>query len=147
MKFSIAIHGGAGTIRKKDLTAETEQEYLRGLSESLEAGYTILDKGGSALDAVKAAVVALEDNILFNAGRGSVFTNTGIHEMDAAIMDGKSLQTGAVAAVKNIRNPIELAMDVMLHSDHVFMIGEGAMEFAKGRGMKIEPDEYFFSQF
>jgi beta-aspartyl-peptidase (threonine type) len=146
-KFTIVIHGGAGTILKKDMTPEKERLYLQGLNEALDAGYRLLKEGDTALNAVKAAVVVLEDNILFNAGKGSVFTNTGIHEMDAAIMEGKNLQAGAVAAIRNIRNPIELAMEVMLKSDHVFMIGEGAIEFARSHGIQFEPDKYFFSQF
>jgi beta-aspartyl-peptidase (threonine type) len=98
------------------------------------------------LDAVKAAVIELENNILFNAGKGSVFTNTGTHEMDASIMDGKDLFAGAVAAVKNIRNPIVLAYTVMKKSEHVFLIGNGAEEFAKQNGIVFEADEYFYSE-
>src|SRR5262245_59509866 len=122
-KFTIAIHGGAGTISKKTMTPEKEATYLKALHEALEAGYTILDKNGRAIDAVRAAVTELENNILFNAGRGSVFTNTETHEMDAAIMDGRDLSAGAVAGVKNVKNPIELAYAVMRKSDHVFLIG------------------------
>ena len=103
-KYTIAIHGGAGTISKKSMIAEKEAAYLKALNDALTAGYAILEKKGEALDAVKAAVIELENNILFNAGKGSVFTNTGTHEMDASIMDGKNLSAGAVAAVKNIRN-------------------------------------------
>jgi beta-aspartyl-peptidase (threonine type) len=146
-KFSIAIHGGAGTIIKDEMTPELEAEYSNALKKSLDAGYTVLASRGSAISAVKAAVMMLEDNILFNAGRGSVFTQKGLHEMDAAIMDGNTLSAGAVAAVKNIRNPVELAEQVMLHSGHVFLASEGANEFAVRQGMKLEPDEYFFSDF
>ncbi len=146
-KFSIAIHGGAGTIMKEHLTPELEAEYRKALKESLDAGYLVLSAGGSAVNAVKAAVAMLEDNVLFNAGRGSVFTHKGLHEMDAAIMDGNTLAAGAVAGVKNIRNPVELAEKVMLHSGHVFLGGEGANEFAVTQGMKFEPDEYFYSDF
>jgi beta-aspartyl-peptidase (threonine type) len=146
-KFKIAVHGGAGTISKKSMTPEKEAAYLKALSDALAAGYNILEKKGNALDAVKAAVIELEDNILFNAGKGSVFTNTGTHEMDASIMDGKDLSAGAVAAVKNIRNPIELAYTVMKKSEHVFLIGQGAEEFAKQNRIAFEPDEYFFSEF
>lgn len=146
-KFTIAVHGGAGTISKKSMTPEKEAAYLKALSDALAAGYNILEKKGNALDAVKAAVIELEDNILFNAGKGSVFTNTGTHEMDASIMDGKDLSAGAVAAVKNIRNPIELAYTVMKKSEHVFLIGQGAEEFAKQNRIAFEPDEYFFSEF
>lgn len=146
-KFSIAIHGGAGTIIKKDMTTELEAEYRNALKESRDAGYSVLANGGSAINAVKTAVVMLEDNILFNAGRGSVFTHKGLHEMDAAIMNGSTLDAGAVAGVRNIRNPIKLAEEIMLHSGHVFLAGEGANDFAIKRGMKFEPDDYFFSQY
>jgi len=146
-KFTIAIHGGAGTISKKSMTPEKEAAYLKALNEALDAGYKVLEKNGDALDAVKAAVIELENNILFNAGKGSVFTNTGTHEMDASIMDGRDLSAGAVAAVKNIRNPIELAYAVMKKSEHVFLIGNGAEEFAKQNGIAFEPDEYFYSEF
>lgn len=145
--ITLAIHGGAGTILQEDMTLELEAAYLKGLRDALDAGYTVLEKGGSAVDAVKAAMVVLEDNILFNAGRGSVFTKKGIQEMDAAIMDGKTLDAGAVAAVRNVRNPIELAAAVMHNSDHIFLCGEGANDFAIKQGVKLEPDEYFFSQF
>jgi len=146
-KFSIAIHGGAGTIIKEHLTPELEAEYRKALKESMDAGYLVLSTGGSAVNAVKAAVVMLEDNVLFNAGRGSVFTHKGSHEMDAAIMDGNTLAAGAVAGVRNIRNPVELAEKVMLHSSHVFLGGRGANEFAVMQGIKFEPDEYFYSDF
>jgi beta-aspartyl-peptidase (threonine type) len=129
------------------MESRLEKAYRDGLEQAVEAGFAILKNGGTALDAVKVAVIQLEDNLLFNAGRGSVFTNKGLHEMDAAIMDGKSLDAGAVAGVRNLRNPIALAAEVMHHSHHVFLSGEGANEFAVNHGMKLEPDEYFFSQF
>jgi L-asparaginase / beta-aspartyl-peptidase len=145
-KFTIAVHGGAGTISKVSMTPEKEAAYLKALNDALDAGYSILEKNGDALEAVKAAVVELENNSLFNAGRGSVFTNTGTHEMDASIMYGKDLSAGAVAAVKNIKNPIKLAYKVMKQSEHVFLIGSGAEEFAKQHGIAFEPDEYFYSE-
>ena len=145
-KFTIAVHGGAGTISKKSMTPEKEAAYIKALNEALTAGYKILEKNGDALDAVKAAVIELENNVLFNAGKGSVFTNTGTHEMDASIMDGKNLSAGAVAAVKNIRNPIELAYAVMKNSEHVFLIGQGAELFAKQNEIPFEKDEYFYSE-
>ena len=145
--FSLAIHGGAGTILKSDMTPELEQAYARGLEEALNAGYAVLEEGGSAVNAVKAAVVILEDNLLFNAGRGSVFTKKGVQEMDAAIMDGKDLSAGSIAGVRNVRNPIELAAEVMINSNHVFLSGKGANDFAIKQGINLEPDEYFFSQF
>jgi beta-aspartyl-peptidase (threonine type) len=146
-KFSMAIHGGAGTILKEDMTPDLEKAYLTGLEEALEAGYAVLSAGGSAVNAVKAAIVVLEDNLLFNAGRGSVFTKKGVQEMDAAIMNGSDLSAGSVAGIRNIRNPIELAAAVMQHSNHVFLSGKGANDFAIKQGIKLEPDEYFFSQF
>ncbi|MGH2565042.1 MAG: isoaspartyl peptidase/L-asparaginase, partial [Ginsengibacter sp.] len=146
-KFSIAIHGGAGTIIKENMPGELEAEYRNALKESLDAGYAVLQTGGSAVNAVKAAVVTMEDNLLFNAGRGSVFTKKGLNEMDAAIMDGNTLNAGAVAGVRNIRNPVELAEEVMIHSDHVFLSGEGANDFAIKQGIKLEPDEYFYSEY
>ncbi len=146
-QYSMVIHGGAGTILKEDMTPELEQAYIKGLDESLAAGYAVLKQGGSAINAVKAAIVVLEDNLLFNAGRGSVFTKKGVQEMDAAIMDGKSLDAGSVAGIRNVRNPIELAAEVMINSNHVFLSGKGANDFAIKQGIKLEPDEYFFSQF
>ena len=146
-QYSMVIHGGAGTILKEDMTPELEQAYIKGLDEALAAGYAVLEQGGSAINAVKAAIVVLEDNLLFNAGRGSVFTKKGVQEMDAAIMDGKSLDAGSVAGIRNVRNPIELAAEVMINSNHVFLSGKGANDFAIKQGIKLEPDEYFFSQF
>ncbi|MGC4102967.1 isoaspartyl peptidase/L-asparaginase family protein [Ferruginibacter sp.] len=146
-KLSIAIHGGAGTILKEDMTPELEAAYLKGLNDALNAGYAVLEEGGTAINAVKAAIVILEDNLMFNAGRGSVFTKKGVQEMDAAIMNGKDLSAGAVAAVRNVRNPIELAAEVMINSNHVFLSGKGANDFAIKQGIKLEPDEFFFSQF
>ena len=146
-KFTIAIHGGAGTILKQDMTPELEAAYQQGLQQALEAGYAVLEQGGSSVNAVKAAVIILEDNILFNAGKGSVFTNTGGHEMDAAIMDGQTLEAGAVAGIQNVRNPIAVANQVMINSEHVFLSGAGAKDFAEKNGMALERDDYFFSQF
>lgn len=146
-KLTLVIHGGAGTINKEDMSQELEQAYLQGLRNALDGGFAVLQEGGSAVNAVKAATVILEDNLLFNAGRGSVFTKKGLQEMDAAIMDGETLDAGAVAGVRNVRNPIELATEVLRNSDHVFLSGKGANDFAIKQGVKLEPDEYFFSQF
>src|SRR6187399_3272916 len=145
--FSLAIHGGAGTILKQDMTDELEQAYITGLEEALKAGFAVLEKGGSAVQAVKTTIVVLEDNLLFNAGRGSVFTKKGLQEMDAAIMDGSDLSAGSVAGIRNVRNPILLAAEVMKNSNHVFLSGKGAGDYAIKQGIKLEPDEYFFSQF
>jgi beta-aspartyl-peptidase (threonine type) len=145
--FSIAIHGGAGTILKKDLTPELEAAYTRGLADAVACGYKVLSNGGSAIDAVTAAVVSLEDCILFNAGKGSVFTKTGGHEMDAAIMNGISLEAGAVAGVRSVRNPVLLAKAIMEKSEHVMLSGEGALQFAKQQQLQLQEEDYFFSQF
>ena len=146
-KISLAIHGGAGTILKQDMTPELEQAYLQGLQLALSAGYEVLEQGGLATDAVCLTVEILENNILFNAGCGSVFTKDGTHEMDAAIMSGSDLSAGAVAGINNIRNPITLATAIMRHSDHVFLSGKGAYDFAMNQGIAKAPDDYFFSQF
>ncbi|MEJ8843078.1 isoaspartyl peptidase/L-asparaginase [Lacibacter sp. H375] len=145
--FSIAIHGGAGTILKIDLTPELEEAYTKGLADAVATGYEVLAKGGSAIDAVTAAVISLEDCILFNAGRGSVFTRKGGHEMDAAIMNGISLEAGAVAGVSSVKNPVLLAKTIMEKSEHVMLSGDGALQFAKQQELQLEQEDYFFSQF
>jgi L-asparaginase / beta-aspartyl-peptidase len=145
--FTLAIHGGAGTIRKEQMTPEKEREFLLGLESALAAGFSLLENEGSAIDAVLAATRNLEDNILFNAGKGSVFAKDGSQEMDAAIMDGSTLQAGAVAAVSNIRNPVDLAYTIMTKSPHVLLTGTGAYEFAVLHGLKTEPNDYFFSEY
>ncbi len=146
-KYSIAIHGGAGTLVRGMMTPEKEKSYKEALNEALESGYALLEKGGSALDAVEAAVKNLENSPLFNAGKGSVFTHDGTHEMDAAIMDGKNLRAGAVSLVTGIKNPISLARDVMERSNHVFLAGEGALRFADSLGYRFETEEYFYDEF
>ncbi|MBC7902566.1 MAG: isoaspartyl peptidase/L-asparaginase [Gemmatimonadaceae bacterium] len=146
-KFTLAIHGGAGTILQTDMTPQLEASYQKGLQLALDKGFEVLELGGSAVEAVNAAVIILEDDILFNAGRGSVFTKKGQQEMDAAIMDGSNLAAGAIAGVRNIRNPVQLATEIMLHSDHVFLAGADAIDFALRQGIKMEADDYFFSQF
>ena len=146
-KIAIAIHGGAGTLIKGMMTPEKEREYKKALQFALDSGYEILEKGGSSLDAVEKAVQELENSHLFNAGKGSVFTATETHEMDASIMDGETLNAGAVSLITGIRNPISLARDVMEKSDHVFLAGEGAMEFAKELNYNIESPEYFYDKF
>lgn len=145
--FSIVIHGGAGTILKNDLTPELEAAYLKGLDDALTAGYEILARGGTSLDAVTAAVVSLEDCFLFNAGRGSVFTKTGMHEMDASIMNGSTMEAGAVTCVQGVKNPVLLAKAIMQKSEHVMLSGSGALEFAKENALQVEDERYFFSQF
>ncbi len=144
--FAIAIHGGAGTILRKNMTNQIEQKYKTALNESILAGENILLNSGLAIDAVEAAIRSLENNPLFNAGKGSVFSNEGEHEMDASIMNGKDLMAGAIAGVKNVKNPITLAKSVMQHSNHVFMAGHGAEVFAKQLNIEMAPNEYFFEQ-
>lgn len=146
MSFTLVIHGGAGNITPAILNKEQEVQYVAALKEALDKGYDILSKGGSSPDAVVAAISTMEDNPLFNAGRGAVFTKKGLNEMDAAIMDGSNLAAGAIAGVRNIKNPIKLAREVMLHSGHVFLSGEGAAEFALNQGIEMAPDEYFFNR-
>lgn len=143
MKYTLAIHGGAGTIPKNSLTHEKEQAYLSGLAAALKAGEAILKSGGSSLDAVTAAVQSLEDFPLFNAGCGAVFTHEGKHELDASIMRGDNLMAGAVAGVQGVRNPVLLARTIMEKSEHVLLSGEGAATFAKLQGMKFEDEKYF----
>lgn len=128
------------------MTTALETEYRNGLETALRTGWDILEKGGSSLDAVEATVCSLEDFPLFNAGRGSVFTHEGEQEMDASIMDGKVLKAGAVAAVKNVRNPVSLARLVMAQTEHILLSGEGANHFAEQIGVAMEPDEYFFTE-
>lgn len=142
----MAIHGGAGVVRKDELSREKEAAYKLALTEALNVGWTILQSGGASLDAVETAVSVLEDNSLFNAGRGAVFTNAGTHEMDAALMSGADLRAGAVAAVTGVRNPISLARRVMDESPHVLMCGAGAIEFAREVGIAFESPDYFFDQ-
>ena len=145
-QLALAIHGGAGTISRALLTVEQETAYRDGLHQALRSGWEVLTGGGEALDAVEAAVCALEDNPLFNAGRGSVFTHNEKHEMDAALMSGKDLRAGAVAAVGGIKNPIKLARFVMEETPHVLLCGSGAEEFARESGFELAPPEYFFSE-
>lgn len=142
----LAIHGGAGTILRSSMTAELQQQYEQGLQDALQAGYSVLQGGGSAVDAVQAAVVSLEDFPLFNAGRGSVFNNAGGHEMDASIMDGKNIDAGAVSGIRNVKNPVLLARTIMDKSEHVLLCGQGAEQFAKQQGLQFEDDAYFYVQ-
>ncbi|WP_299757125.1 isoaspartyl peptidase/L-asparaginase family protein [uncultured Pontibacter sp.] len=146
-KTAIAIHGGAGTITQATLSAEQDIAYKAALKEAVEAGHQVLAAGGTALEAVELAVVYLEDSPLFNAGKGSVFTKEGKHEMDASIMCGKTLEAGAIAGVKSIKNPIKLASAVMLHSEHVMLSSYGAEEFALAYGIEFAPEKYFFDKY
>lgn len=145
-EFGIVIHGGAGTLLRENLTDELEAAYHASLAAALEAGHAILESGGTALDAVVAAVRILEDEPLFNAGRGAVFTSEGTNELDAAIMDGATLNAGAIAGVKRVKNPIDLARLVMEESPHVFMVGEGAEAFGRSFGVEEVGPDWFYTE-
>ncbi|NML22129.1 isoaspartyl peptidase/L-asparaginase [Pseudoflavitalea sp. G-6-1-2] len=146
IKPVLVIHGGAGTILKKNMSPEKERAYMEALKAALEKGYSILKNGGSSLDAVEAAVNVMEDDPLFNAGKGAVFTHEGKNELDASIMNGRTLAAGAVAGVTTIRNPITAARAVMEKSSHVMMTGRGAEEFAKQQGLTIVDPSYFYTE-
>lgn len=145
-KYVLVIHGGAGTILKKNMTPQKEAAYKAGLEDALKAGYKAIQAGKSSLDAVEATIRVLEDNPLFNAGKGAVFTHDGRNEMDAAIMNGKTLEAGSVAGVSTIRNPITAARAVMQKSEHVMLVGRGAEQFAKEAGLEIVDPSYFRTQ-
>ncbi|HEY0612967.1 MAG TPA: isoaspartyl peptidase/L-asparaginase [Chitinophaga sp.] len=145
-QYVMVIHGGAGTILKSQMTPEREQAYKVALEQALRSGYAILQRGGSSLDAVEAAVKVMEDSPLFNAGKGAVFTNEGKNEMDAAIMNGKTLAAGSVAGVTVIMNPISAARAVMERSQHVMLTGPGADKFAKEAGLEIVDPSYFYTE-
>lgn len=145
--FALVLHGGAGTIIKEKMTSKKERAYKQTLQKALDAGYSILEKNGTATVAAETAVNVLEDSPLFNAGKGSVFNAVGTHEMEASIMEGKHRNAGAVALLKGIKNPISLARDVMEHSTHVSLAGEGALAFAKSRGYSFEQADYFYDEF
>ncbi len=142
-RWSLAIHGGAGTLDPAQMTPERRAEYEAALQLALDAGAKVLAEGGSAMDAVKAAIIPMEDSPLFNAGKGAVFTWDGTNELDASIMDGRDRSAGAVAGVKTVKNPILLADTVRTRSEHVFLIGQGAEDFAVSEGFAVTPPEYF----
>lgn len=144
--FAIVVHGGAGTILKKNMSDEMELAYKLKLEEAINAGYNILEKNGSSKDAVEETIKILENSELFNAGKGSVLSNKGVVEMDASIMNGQSLNAGAISGIKTIKNPISAARLVMEKSEHVFLSGEGAEEFAKLQGLDIIDNEYFITE-
>lgn len=146
-KIALVIHGGAGTILRSEMTDELEKDYRRGLTCALESGWKILQDGGSALDTVEATVVELENFPLFNAGKGAVFTHEGKNEMDACLMNGANLRAGAIAFVKNVKNPIKLARLVMERTPHVLLAGRGADEFAREMRVEFEDDKYFYTEF
>ncbi len=144
--WAIVVHGGAGVIERKTMDAKTEAAYRASMKEAIEAGAKVLDRGGSALDAIEATIHILEDNPLFNAGRGAVFTAEGRNELDSAIMDGATLKAGAVAGVTRTRHPISLARAVMDHSPHVMLIGAGADAFAQQQGLEMVDPSFFFTE-
>lgn len=144
--ITLVIHGGAGMIIKENMPPELEEEYTTKLREALNVGFEILEKGGSSMDAVQKTINILEDSPLFNAGKGAAFTNDGQNELDASIMDGKTLNAGAVAGVKTVKNPIDAARKVMENSPHVMMVGKGADIFAKEQGLELVDSSYFFTQ-
>lgn len=141
--ITIVIHGGAGALEKGRYTPSEEAAYKAKLGEALDEGYAVLERGGSAVDAVQAAILLLEDSPLFNAGKGAVFTHDGKNELDASIMDGRTLAAGAVAGVTHVKNPIRLARAIMDHSPHVMMVGEGAEEFAREQQLVMVKQSYF----
>lgn len=143
---AIAVHGGAGTLARADLTPESERDYRGGLRRALSAGFEVLERGGASLDAVVAAVRVLEDDPLFNAGHGAVVAANGAHELDASLMDGRDLRAGAVTGVRHVKSPIELARLVMERSPHVMLAGPGAEEFALEQGMVPVPNSYFATE-
>jgi L-asparaginase / beta-aspartyl-peptidase len=145
-KITLVIHGGAGTITRQNMTPEREKAYHEALEFALKTGYDVLKKGGTSLDAVEATVRTMEDSPLFNAGKGAVFTHEGKNEMDAAIMEGKTLKAGSIAGVSTIRNPISTARKVMEKSEHVMLVGKGAEEFAKLQGETIVDPSYFYTE-
>ena len=144
--FAIIIHGGAGTILKKNMTPEKETAYEAKLAEAIKVGYAILNKGGTSQEAVMKTIQVMEESPLFNAGKGAVFTHEETNELDASFMDGKTLNAGAVAGVKNVKSPIELAIKVMTDSDHVMLSGDGASIFAKEKGLEIVDPSYFYTE-
>ncbi len=143
---AIAVHGGAGTILREQLTEALERDYRRGLEAALRAGHSVLDKGGASTDAVVAAVSVLEDSPLFNAGRGSVLSQERRIEMEAAIMEGRELRAGAAVLLRHVQNPIQLAQRVMLNTPHVMLSGKRAEDFARSQGLQLQPESFFVTQ-
>lgn len=144
--YALVIHGGAGVMDPKSMTPDTQAEYISVLSRVLQVGDSVLSSGGSAMDAVEQAIIIMEDSPLFNAGKGAVFTHDGTVELDASVMDGQNLKAGAIAAVRDIKNPIKVARAVMEKSEHVFLNGAGASQFAKDQGFQLVDNSYFYTE-
>jgi len=145
-KYAMVIHGGAGVMDRKDITPEMQNEYLKVLNLALHTGDSVLASGGTCMDAVEKTIVIMEDSPLFNAGKGAVFTHDGLVELDASVMDGKTLKAGAIAGVRDIKNPIRVARTVMEKSEHVLLTGAGASQFAKEQGFKPVENSYFHTE-
>ena len=145
-KYAIVIHGGAGVMSEKLMTPEIQKLYHEALNLALHVGDSVLKTGGTCMDAVEKTIMVMEDSPLFNAGKGAVLNHEGIAELDASVMDGKTLSAGAVAGVKDIKNPIRLARTVMEKSEHVFLTGSGASQFAVQQGFKLVPNSYFITE-
>jgi len=144
-KYALVIHGGAGVMSEKSMTPEMQKEYLFVLNQVLHVGDSVLSNGGSCMDAVVRTIMVMEDSPLFNAGKGAVFTHEGTVELDASVMNGKTLEAGAVAGITDVKNPIMLARTVMEKSEHVFLVGKGASQFAVEQGFKLVPNNYFYT--
>ena len=145
-KYALVIHGGAGVMSEKSMTPEIQSEYIKVLNRALEVGDSVLSHGGTSRDAVEKTIIIMEDSPLFNAGKGAVFTHDGTVELDASIMDGRTLEAGAIAGIKDVKNPISLARKVMEKSEHVFLIGKGASQFAVEQGFKLVDNSYFYTE-
>jgi beta-aspartyl-peptidase (threonine type) len=145
-KYALVLHGGAGVMSEESMTPEIQEEYLKVLNRALQVGDSVLANGGKCMDAVEKTIIIMEDSPLFNAGKGAVFTHEGTVELDASMMDGKTLGAGAVAGIKDIRNPISLARTVMEKSEHVFLTGSGASQFAVEQGFKTVDNSYFYTE-
>ncbi len=146
IQYALVIHGGAGVMDQKSMTAKQQQEYIQVLNRVLSVGDSILANGGTSMDAVEKTIVIMEDSPLFNAGKGAVFTHDGLVELDASVMDGKLLKAGAIAAVRDIKNPIRVARTVMEKSEHVMLNGAGASQFAKDQGFQPVDNSYFYTE-
>ncbi len=145
-KYALVIHGGAGVMSEKSMTPDIQKEFILVLNRALQMGDSVLSAGGTSMDAVVKTIMIMEDSPLFNAGKGAVFTHEGTVELDASVMEGKTLRAGAVACIKDVRNPISLARTVMEKSEHVFLSGRGASQFAVEQGFKLVPNSYFYTE-